>query len=304
MENKQRILFIGLSCVGDAVMTTPVLQALHQAYPEACIDIVADSRSSDIFQHCPYRGKFYYKDKARFLRGAPGLLKELWKTRYDIIVDLRTDGLTLLMRGREKFTKRKAASYGPHAIEGFMGVIKKIHKDSAIPSTTTWLNEELLAAADAALNKTGAGRVLAMAPGCGGKNPRKFWPTENYAALANRLADKFNRVVLLGSAEDSALTGQIADQLNLPALDVAGKTGLLEAAALLQKSGVFVGSDSGLGHVAGSVGTPTLTFFSVDQPSRCLPWGPAAHYLEGKDGDARNIPVDSAEQSIRAVLNS
>ncbi len=304
MEDKQRILFIGLSCVGDAVMTTPVLQALHQAYPDAQIDIVADGRSSDIFQHCPYRGKFYFKDKTRFLRGAPALLGELWKTRYDKIVDLRTDGLTLVMRGEEKFTKRKAESYGPHAIEGFMGVIKNIHKDRTIPATTTWLNEELLAAADATLTKSGMKRVLAMAPGCGGKNPRKFWPTENYAALANRLADEFDGVLLLGSAEDSALTGEITGQLQLPVLDVAGKTALLEAAALLQKSDMFVGSDSGLGHVAGAVGSPTLTFFSVDQPSRCLPWGPSAHYLEGKDGDARNIPVDTAEQSIRVVLNS
>ena len=94
----QKLLFVGLSCVGDAVMTTPVLQALHQVYPDAEIDIVADRRSWEIFEHCPYRGDIFYKDKQRFLRGAPALLKELLATRYDVVVDLRTDGLASRLR--------------------------------------------------------------------------------------------------------------------------------------------------------------------------------------------------------------
>ncbi len=48
-DNVERILFITLSCVGDAVMTTPVLQTLHKKYPHALIDVVADKRSSILF---------------------------------------------------------------------------------------------------------------------------------------------------------------------------------------------------------------------------------------------------------------
>ena len=63
-----KILFISLSNIGDAVMTTPVLQALHELYPGAVIDIVGDQRSSVIFKHCPYRGKIFHKQKNSFLR--------------------------------------------------------------------------------------------------------------------------------------------------------------------------------------------------------------------------------------------
>ena len=302
MSETQKILFIGLSCVGDAVMTTPVLRALHEAYPDAGIDIVADSKSSDIFEYCAYRGKVIYKDKKRFLRGAPALLSELRKTNYELIVDLRTDGLTMLMRGKKKLTKRKGESYGPHAIEGFMGVIKSVHGDNDIPATTIWITQQQRLAAEETLRSLGAARVLAMAPGCGGKNPKKFWQLNKYAQLANNLSDNFDGVLLLGSKQDSVLTREIAKQVKLPLLDLAGKTDLLEAAALLEKATVFVGSDSGLGHVAGAMGTSTLSFFSVDKPARCLPWGPFAQYLEGEEEDARNITVQAAEKMVREAI--
>ena len=39
------ILLITLSNVGDAVMTTPVMAALHHKYPQAFMDIVTDARA-------------------------------------------------------------------------------------------------------------------------------------------------------------------------------------------------------------------------------------------------------------------
>ncbi len=93
-ESTRHILLITLSNIGDALMTTPVLEALHRQYPQAVIDIVTDARASDLFEHCPYRGEIILKQKG--WRGTIALLKQLRVTRYDLIVDLRTDGLTLL----------------------------------------------------------------------------------------------------------------------------------------------------------------------------------------------------------------
>jgi len=69
MKAINKILFISLSNIGDAVMTTPVLQALHELYPEAVIDIVGDQRSSEIFKYCPFLGEIFHKHKSSFLRG-------------------------------------------------------------------------------------------------------------------------------------------------------------------------------------------------------------------------------------------
>ncbi len=58
-------------------MTTPVLQALHELYPEAVIDIVGDQRSSEIFKHCPFRGEIFHKQKNSFFKRRSSVVSNL-----------------------------------------------------------------------------------------------------------------------------------------------------------------------------------------------------------------------------------
>ncbi|NKB36292.1 MAG: hypothetical protein GKR93_03870 [Gammaproteobacteria bacterium] len=52
-----------------------------------------------------------------------------------------------------------------------------------------------------------------------------------------------------------------------------------------------------------AVEIPTPTFFSVDKPERCLPWGPSPHWLIGENSDARNITVKAAEAKVRKAMS-
>jgi len=131
-----KILFIGLSSVGDVVMTTPVLSSLQNEYPDAVFDIVVDKRGTGLYKNFPKLNKLYLKDKDKPLRGVPDLLFHLWKNRYDIIVDVRSDGLAYLLRAKKRYTKWFAKSYGPHAVEDLMGVIASLHGDKPFPHTS------------------------------------------------------------------------------------------------------------------------------------------------------------------------
>ena len=82
-------------------MTTPALERLHQLYPEAVIDLVCDARSKILFEHCAYRGDIFLKEKKQGKKGLFKLVRLLRKKRYDLVVDLRTDGLAYLLRGQE-----------------------------------------------------------------------------------------------------------------------------------------------------------------------------------------------------------
>jgi len=300
----QRILFVSLSCVGDVVLTTPVLEAVHAAFPGATVDIVADRRSSFLLNHCPFRGDILHKDKGRLLRGAVALLRTVRRRRYDLIVDLRTDGLAYLFRGRRRLTKWGAVPYGPHTVERMAGVIRPLLGEAPIPPSRLWLSPAEREFAAAALAPLPPGRWLALAPACGGREPEKVWPADHYAALANALSDSISGVILLGGTEDQALTAAVAAGITLPCVDLAGRTDLLQAAAAIERAAVFVGSDSGLGHVAAGVGTPTLSFFSNDRPERCRPWGNRAAWIEGPGGDARRIAVAEAEAAVRGLLQA
>ena len=52
-----KILFIGLSSVGDVVMTTSVLTSIQNEYPEALFDIVVDKRGIELYKNFPKLNK-------------------------------------------------------------------------------------------------------------------------------------------------------------------------------------------------------------------------------------------------------
>jgi ADP-heptose:LPS heptosyltransferase len=46
-----------------------------------------------------------------------------------------------------------------------------------------------------------------------------------------------------------------------------------EAAALMERAELYVGTDSGLAHLAAAVGTPAVTIFAPADPDRVCPYG-------------------------------
>src|SRR5205085_1011995 len=56
-------------------------------------------------------------------------------------------------------------------------------------------------------------------------------------------------------------------------LGLVGRTDLLTAAAILRRSALFIGNDTGLMHLAAASGTPTLGLFGPSPVERYAPWG-------------------------------
>ncbi len=292
------VLLISLSNIGDALMTTPVLEALHYALPEARIDIVADRRSSDIFTYCPYRGEIFHREKRAGWRGTWQLLNRLRAKRYRYIVDMRTDGLAYLLKAERRLTRWRAFTSEPHAVHAHMSVLAPLLSPQQVPPTKIWLTEQLLAAA--AQKCTAYTPYLAVAPGANW--PGKIWPTQSYRELIAASADLFSGVVLLGSAADRTRAADLAADLALPCIDLTGTTNLLEAAALLAGARAFVGNDSGLGHIAAAVRVPTLTVFGPGEPQRYCPWGERAAWIRGANARLDALSADEVSARLRSHL--
>ena len=299
VREARRVLFITLSNVGDAIMSTTVLEALRSHCPRAVIDLVADRRSSRLFSQCPYRGVIYHKDKRKFLRGAPALLWQTRRVRYDLIVDIRTDGLSYLMKGRRRLTKWGGEPYGEHAVEEMMGVIRRLHGHKPLPPTRVWYGEEERDYARRALAGLDATRLLVIAPGS--REEAKRWGGDNFAAFANALSKRFTAAALLGVASERGLTAAVAARLCLPCVDLAGGNDLLQAAALCERARLFIGNDSGLGHVAVAAGAPALILFGPHRPERVRPWGENVLCLAAADRRVERIPVSEAVTRVRAA---
>lgn len=295
------MLFISLSNVGDAVMTTPALEVLHAAYPEALIDIVADRRSAQLFEHCPYRGGIFFKEKRQGWRGLLRLIQDLRRIRYEIVVDLRTDGLAYLLRARRRLTKWSAAKpEGHHAVQQLMTVVAPLNPDGAVPDMRIWLDQPLRDFARRAVAELPGRRWLALGPGA--KWSAKIWPAERFAELQRSVPDLFDAAIILGSPGDIDYARAVERELQVPTLNLAGQTTILEDCAVLQHSAALVGNDSGLGHLAVALGVPTVTVFGPTDPKRYRPWGSRSVCVVAPDGRLAALPAATVAARLRSLL--
>jgi ADP-heptose:LPS heptosyltransferase len=111
-----------------------------------------------------------------------------------------------------------------------------------------------------------------MHPGAG--SHRKRWPAERFAALGASLVRRGLQVVLIEGPADAEVVAQVQEHAGLPFPVLRDLDTRLLAAALAEAR-CFVGNDSGVTHLAGAVGTPTLALFGPTDPASWAPLGNA-----------------------------
>ena len=301
MKGDKRILIIGLSCVGDVTMTTPVFESLHQVYSQAFFDVVADKRSISLYENCPYIDQIFIKDKSRFLRGTPSLIMQLRGQKYDLIVDLRTDFLSYLLKGKKRLTKRVSVAYGKHAVEDLMGVISELHGNKPIPAPVVWYTQkEEDYATQQLVEFNDSDMLLCVSLGDPSK-PYKSWSVDKLVMMINQYQNQFVGLVMVGGPDEIEVATAMINEIKLPVVNCVGNS-LLEAATILKRCRVYIGPDSGLGHLAAAVGTPTISFFSTVSAERYLPRGKQSIAIVANNGDARTITHEEVCQAVDSLM--
>ena len=103
--------------------------------------------------------------------------------------------------------------------------------------------------------------VVALCPGAD-YGPAKRWPEEHFAALARRCAEAGADVWVLGGPRDAGSIPSTATS----AVDLAGRTSLLDAVDLLSAASAVVANDSGLMHVAAALDVPVVAVYGSSSP--------------------------------------
>ena len=293
-----RNLVITLSNIGDLVMTTPVLEALHQRYPAAPIDVIADRRSSALLQATPYIGEIFHRDKRAGWSHQLSWLRRLRERRYDAIVDLRTPFLPWLLRASKRMTKPRR-SRSTHAVEQHFDAIRPLTNDIPPGPCKLYLGDAQRQRASELLRALPGQRWLAIGPGANW--PGKRWAPQHYQQLVAALANEFDAVIVLGSGDDLDQPFDTAT-LALPALDLIGVTDLQTVAAVLAKMRAFVGNDSGIGHIATAVACPVVTVFGPGEPRRYRPWGRHASVVEAPGQDLAVLSAEPVADAVTKLL--
>ncbi len=117
------------------------------------------------------------------------------------------------------------------------------------------------------------GRVVGVFPG--GNAPSRRWEPARFAELVRRLAKRADRVVVFGGPAERELTARVAGDV---AVDLGGQTDLAQLAAGIASCDLLVTNDTGPLHLAGAVGTPTVSLWGAGDPAVTGPLG-ASHRM-------------------------
>lgn len=97
------------------------------------------------------------------------------------------------------------------------------------------------------------------------------WRTDRFAAVGDALYRTGRQVVITGTESEAPLARQVAEAMQAPAINLAGRTSLGAMAALVAGCSLLVCNDTGVSHLAAAVGAPSVVVVTGSDPARWAP---------------------------------
>ena len=305
-------LVIAPQWIGDAVMTQPLLAALHAqgqrltvgALPWVAPVYRAMAEVSQVIDFPFAHGRLQLSERYQWAKSLRGQFQ-----RAVVCPNSFKSALLPWLAGIEQRTGyRGEARWGllthalpnpPRQDRGSMVAHYLALAGVPLPAAGEQPHPVLQVAADTRLAVLGswglhANGYYVFAPGAE-YGPAKRWPPQHFAELAGRLDAP---VVLLGSAHDAALCDEIV-RLTQGArvgscTSLAGRSGLDESLALVAGARAVVTNDSGLMHIAAALDTPLVALFGSSNPLHTPPLSDVARVLWLKNDASYRPALDCA----------
>jgi heptosyltransferase-2 len=195
---------------------------------------------------------YYHATYLAYFSGAPrrvGYSEGVWARKQELnagfdrlLTDVLTDGSA------------------KHEVEHGLDVLRFLGGEPVEARLEVWLNEEdrsFAAEVFARHGVEGDEPVFALAPGAG--TPKKRWPIERFVELGRLLLQECNpKLVIVGGPDDRDLGDRLEAELGRNVINLAGRTTLRQAAAVLQRCRLIVSNDSGPLHLAAAAGSAVV----------------------------------------------
>jgi heptosyltransferase-3 len=307
LENINRILVIKLRAIGDVLLSTPVVQNLHDHFPLAQIDFLTDKFAADVVIGNPWVSNVLTFDRKN--DSSVGMIRQVREKKYDLIIDLfsnpRSAIITKLSGARFRagfpFRWRKYAyniiipprAGNIHNIDFNLDALRRldipVHHFQPYFPLEGWAKQ--FAAEWFRGENLDGKQVVGLNPSGGWYTKR--WGLEHYARLGDLIGQRYGAsiIVLWGPGEEDDARF-IQQRMKIPA-HVISKTTLSQLGAIIHRCGFIVSNDSGPMHIAASLGIPTLGIFGPTNPRQQGPYGDNHRWV-------RNEELDCLECSLTA----
>lgn len=277
----QRIGIFATGVIGDTVIASALIIDIKRALPNADLVLITSEANRNVAPLvAPGFGHFALAvtrplKALRELRGAKldvlidigpwprinALLSAL--SRVPLIVGFRTSG-----QYRHYAYDVTAPHCGDrHQLENFRALVRSIGVNASaepivtVPSCTV-------------VPKGLPDRYVVFHAWPGGfRSEFKQWPESSWLTLAKRFKDKGLPIVLTGAKADVCTSSELSQKLADGGVDVhnwSGRCSLSETAAILVQAVLVISVDTGILHLAGAAGVPTI---GLHGPSPSRRWG-------------------------------
>jgi lipopolysaccharide heptosyltransferase II len=336
----QKVLILKPCCISQVMLTTPLLAALHKAYPQARFDWAVSDWARPAIAGNPHLTELIGT-------GAGGLEDLSWSDIRQFIARLRQEeydtcfipsrssllaliawragipqriGLDVNGRGFAHTLPVKPSPDEQHEAAIYLSLARAIGIDQAIVDTVgmayyapdlerTAVTRRLIDE----LNWLGDTPLIVIHPG-GGVNPvhsnkEKQWPVERFVRLGNHLAKKYKaQILIVGGEGERPLAQKICGLMHATAANWAGSITLGELGALGEIASLYIGNDAGPTHIAAAVGCPTLVVYGPSNPAVSGPYAvkdPAVtlwHQYKGRFAWSDGVTVQEAVTAAESLI--
>ncbi|MCK5242444.1 lipopolysaccharide heptosyltransferase II [bacterium] len=278
-KQPQKILLRSPNWVGDAIMATPVPNALKRTNPTCQIHVLAKSWVAPVWALHPQVDQVIVQDKQekKGLAAWFALVCRLRAQKYTLSIILPNSfssawlalwagckkriGYATGQRGRlltNRVPWSKSLYHWPRP-KIYLNLARRSGADVDLCQEwnfTVRVSAEEMAQADALLAKKKKKYRIGLAPGSVALSRR--WPVERYAQLADCLQKQGHQVVLLGSPQDQSIAEKVAKKSERKPQVFAGRTSLRLGLAMIKRMDLVVSNDSGAMHMAYAQGVLVL----------------------------------------------
>ena len=248
-----KILIISSNLIGDTILSTGVINYFMKKYQQAKFTFIIGPTAGQIYQNFPNLDKIISIKKQKFNYHWFKIYRNCCKTKWDIIIDLRSSFLSFFLSHKKKFIFKKDKNL--HHLDQFKKFFKINNSELII-----YNNKFELDKVEAKLDKNR--KYVIIFPG--GNWKPKIWPSEYYNMLIRLLYKNYRNInfIFVGSlAEEKKYLDKISKYIPKDKfINLMGET-LTQTSSYMKKSHLFIGNDSGLMHLSVASNLKTVCLF-------------------------------------------
>ena len=306
--------------VGEALLTTPVLETLKRLTPAPEVDVLVHPKIARVLQGHPAIDRLICVDPRRLgLAPFDGRIAELRRQRYELVVNCaswtapsvspsllaRWCGPDAVVVGPKLWplTWLQTISVEPRP-DTRSEVVQRVHLLSPLPGFSpvhrlSFRSPSVGEGVAALLRELEASPFAVVNPG--GRLDARRVPAEVFAAGARSLSASGVRPVITWGPGEEPLAKEVAAAA--PGSALAPPTTIDELAALMARARLTLCNNTGPMHLSVAVGAPTLALFVAMEVER---WGHgyAPHRMLDLTGRPAKDQCEQVEAELKSMLES